>query len=80
MVSEHTLTVGHDHYAKALDHYSLLISDSSPFFHSFRMADARNKFTQPDEDTPFGRHLKEVTRYLNIGIPRFTGTYNATLP
>ena len=35
---------------------------------------------QPDEDTPFGRHLKEVTRYLNIGIPSFTGTYNATLP
>ena len=44
------------------------------------MGDARNKFTQPDEDTPFGRHLKEVTRYLNIGIPSFTGTYNATLP
>ena len=22
----------------------------------------------------------EVTRYLNIGIPSFTGTYNATLP
>ena len=44
------------------------------------MADARIKFTQPDEDTPFGRHLKEVTRYLNIGIPSFTGTYNATLP
>ena len=44
------------------------------------MADARNKFTQPDEDTPFGRHLKEVTRYLNIGVPSFTGTYIATLP
>ena len=44
------------------------------------MADSRNKFAQPDEDTPFGRHLKEVTRYLNIGIPSFTGTYNATLP
>ncbi|SPT16914.1 unnamed protein product [Triticum aestivum] len=44
------------------------------------MADARNKFAQPDEDTPFGRHLKEVTRYLNIGILSFTGTYNATLP
>ncbi|XBI57052.1 hypothetical protein VPH35_038532 [Triticum aestivum] len=44
------------------------------------MADARNKLTQPDEDTPFGRHLKEVTRYLNIGIPSFIGTYNATLP
>ena len=44
------------------------------------MADARNKFTQPDEDTPFGRHLKEVTRYLNIGVPSFTRTYNATLP
>jgi hypothetical protein len=44
------------------------------------MADSRNKFTQPDEDTPFGRHLKEVTRYLNIGIPSFTGTYTATIP
>ena len=44
------------------------------------MADARNKFTQPNEDTPFGRHLKEVTRYFNIGVPSFTGTYNATLP
>ena len=44
------------------------------------MADARNKFTQPDEDTPFGRHLKEVTRYLNIGVPSFTGTYNTNLP
>ena len=39
----------------------------------------KNKFAQPDEDTPFGRHLKEVTRYLlNIGIPSFTGN-NATL-
>ncbi|SPT19775.1 unnamed protein product [Triticum aestivum] len=44
------------------------------------MADSRNKFAQPDEDTPFGRHLKEVTRYLNIGTPSFTGTYTATLP
>jgi hypothetical protein len=44
------------------------------------MADSRNKFAQPDEDTPFGRHLKEVTRYLNIGIPSFTGTYTATIP
>ena len=44
------------------------------------MADARNKFAQPDEDTPFGRHLKEVTKYLNIGLPSFTGTFNATLP
>ena len=35
---------------------------------------------QPDEDTPFGRHLKEVTKYLNIGIPSFTRTYKATLP
>ena len=35
---------------------------------------------QPDEDTPIGRHLKEVTRYLNIGVPSFTGTYIATLP
>ena len=44
------------------------------------MADLKNNFAQPDEDTPFGRHLKEVTRYLNIGIPNFTRTYNATLP
>ncbi|KAM3402150.1 hypothetical protein ACQJBY_006227 [Aegilops geniculata] len=44
------------------------------------MVELKNKFAQPDEDTPFGRHLKEVTRYLNIGIPSFTGTYNATLP
>ena len=44
------------------------------------MADTRNKFTQPDEAKPFGRHLNEVTRYLNIGIPSFTGTYTATLP
>ena len=44
------------------------------------MADSRNKFAQPDEDTPFGRHLKEVTRYLNIGIPSFTRTYTTTLP
>ena len=43
------------------------------------MADTRNKFAQPNEDAPFGRHLKEVTRYLNIGIPSFTETYNATL-
>src|SRR6187399_286171 len=42
------------------------------------MVDPRNKFTQPDKDTPFGRHLKEVTRYLNIGIPSFTRT--TTLP
>ena len=44
------------------------------------MADSRNKFTQSNEDTPFGRHLKEVTRYLNIRIPSFIGTYTATLP
>ena len=44
------------------------------------MADSRNKFTQSDEDTLFGRHLNEVTKYLNIGIPSFTGTYTATLP
>ena len=43
------------------------------------MADARNKFAQPDEEAPFGRHLKEVSKYLNIGIPSFTGTYNTTL-
>ena len=44
------------------------------------MSDFKNKFAQPDEDTPFGRHPKEVTRYLNIGIPSYTGTYNTTLP
>ena len=44
------------------------------------MSDARNKFAQLDEDTPFGRHLKEVTRYLNIGVPNFAGTHNVTLP
>ncbi|KAF7008405.1 hypothetical protein CFC21_023164 [Triticum aestivum] len=44
------------------------------------MADARNKFAEPDEETPFGRHLKEVTRYLNIGVSSFTRTYIATLP
>jgi hypothetical protein len=44
------------------------------------MSDPRNKFTQPDEDTPFGRHLKEVTKYLNVGLPSFTGTFTATLP
>ena len=80
MVSKHTLTIGHDHQAKDLDHYSFsFLSDFSSFY-SFRMADARNKFMQSDEDTHFGRHLKEVTRYLNIGVPSLTGTYNATLP
>ena len=43
------------------------------------MLDPSNKFTQPDDCTPFGRHLKEVTRYLNIDIPRFTGTFTAIL-
>ena len=43
------------------------------------MADPRNKFTQTDDDTPFGRHLKEVTKYLNIGLLSFTGTFTATL-
>ena len=43
------------------------------------MTDPRNKFTQPDDDTPFGQHLKEVTKYLNIGIPSFTGTFTSTL-
>ena len=65
---------------KALDHCSLFSFMTPHIFYSFRMVDARNKFRQPDEDTPFGRHLKEVTRYLNIGVPSFTGTYNATLP
>ncbi|KAI5007540.1 hypothetical protein ZWY2020_051997 [Hordeum vulgare] len=44
------------------------------------MVDKRSKFTQPDEDTPFGRHLKEATKYLNIELPSFTGTFIATLP
>ena len=44
------------------------------------MSDPRNQFAQPDDDTPFERHLKEVTKHLNIGIPSFTGTYDATLP
>ena len=35
---------------------------------------------QPDEDTPFGRQLKEFTKYLNIGKPSITESYNATLP
>ena len=43
------------------------------------MADTGNKFRQLDEDKPFGRHLKEFTRYLHIGIPSFTETYTATL-
>ena len=43
------------------------------------MADLRNKFSQLDEDTPFGRHLKEVTRYVSIRIPSFIGTYTTTL-
>ena len=29
---------------------------------------------------PLDATLKEVTRYLNIGVPSFTGTYNATSP
>ena len=44
------------------------------------MADSRNKFAQPDEYTPFGRHFKEATKYLSIRIPSFTGTYTTTLP
>ena len=44
------------------------------------MTNAKIKYAQPDEGTPFGIHLKEVTKYLNIGIPSFTRTYNATLP
>ena len=59
---------------------TILFSFLTLHFLLFRMADARIKFKQPDEDTPFGRHLKEVTRYLNIGVPSFTGTYIATLP
>ena len=44
------------------------------------MADPRNKFTQPDDDTPFGKHLKEVTKFLNLGLPSFTGTFSTSIP
>ena len=44
------------------------------------MVNPRNKFTQPDGDTPFGKHLKEVTKYLNIGLPSFTGTFSTSVP
>ena len=44
------------------------------------MVDPRNKFTQPDDDTPFERHLKEVINYLNIGLPSFIGTSSAIVP
>ena len=44
------------------------------------MKDAKIKYSQPDEGTLFGFHLKEVTKYLNIGLPSFTGTFNSTLP
>ena len=43
------------------------------------MTHTKIKYAQPDESTPFGLHLKEVTKYLNIGLPSFTGTFNATL-
>ena len=43
------------------------------------MVDPRNKFTQPDDDTPFGRHLKEVTKYLNIRLPSFTETFSTSI-
>ena len=43
------------------------------------MADRRNKFTQPNDDTPFRKHLKEVTK-LNIGLPSFTGTFSTLVP
>ena len=44
------------------------------------MTYSKIKYAQPDEGTPFGFHLKEVTKYLDIGLPSFTGTFNATLP
>ena len=44
------------------------------------MADPRNKFTQPDDDTPFRKPLKEVTKYLNIGLPSFMGTFSTSVP
>ena len=34
MVSEHMLTIGHDHWAKALDHYSLFSFLTPPLFYS----------------------------------------------
>ena len=44
------------------------------------MVDPRNKFTQSDDDTPFGKHLREVTKYLNIGLPSFTGAFSTSVP
>ena len=44
------------------------------------MSEPQNKLTQPDDITPFERHLKEVTKYLDIGLRSFTGTFTATLP
>ena len=44
------------------------------------MGDPRNKFTQSDDDTPFRLHLKEVTKYLNIGLPSFTRTFSTSVP
>ena len=44
------------------------------------MADPRNKFTQSYDDSPFENHLKEVTKYLNIGLPSFTGTFSTRVP
>jgi len=38
------------------------------------MSSTMTQFTQPDETMPFGRRLMKITKYLNIGLPSFTGT------
>src|ERR1041384_1563421 len=38
------------------------------------MSTTMTQFTQPDETMPFGRRLMKITKYLNIGLPSFTGT------
>ena len=37
------------------------------------------QFTQPDETMPFGRRLMKITKYLNIGLPSFTGTLRTSM-
>ena len=44
------------------------------------MSTAMTRFTQPDETMPFGRRLTKITKYLNIGLPSFTGTLKTSTP
>ena len=44
------------------------------------MSAAMTQFTQPDETMPFGRRLMKITKYLNIGLPSFTGTLKTSSP